>query len=297
MHVGVQLPNNEVEPERGALRELIQGIEELGFHHAHVVDHVVGADPVTYADRDYLPYDATSVVHEPLTLFGFLTACAPRLHLMSAVLVLPQRQTALVAKQAAEIDLLTGGKFRLGVGVGWNDIEYEALGMSFRTRGKRIEEQVELLRRFWTEEIVTFDGAFDHVRAVSVNPPPVQRPIPIWFGGSVERARRRAAVIGDGLVMQLPTPDVPLESEWPKMMEEMRGWRREAGKPGDVGFEARLTLDLERTPEQWRTTVSQWQELGASHIAIRTIRLGLCGTEEHLARFAFAADVLRDFMT
>ncbi|MCU1490795.1 MAG: Luciferase-like monooxygenase, partial [Acidimicrobiaceae bacterium] len=183
MHVGVQLPNNEVEVDRGALRELAQGIEGLGFHHAHVVDHVVGADPVTYADREYLPYDANSVVHEPLTLFGFLTACAPRLHLMTAVLVLPQRQTALVAKQAAEIDLLTEGKLRIGVGVGWNDVEYDALGMDFHTRGRRIEEQVELLRKLWTEPVVTFEGEFERVRGVSVNPLPVQQPIPIWFGG------------------------------------------------------------------------------------------------------------------
>ncbi|HWX09678.1 MAG TPA: LLM class F420-dependent oxidoreductase [Gaiellaceae bacterium] len=297
MLVGVQLPHNEIEVDAGALRELAQGVQDLGFHHVQLVDHVVGADPVTYADRSYLPYDADSVVHEPLTLFGFLAACAPELHLFSAVLVLPQRQTALVAKQMAEIDLLTNGKLRMGVGVGWNDVEYEALGMNFRTRGRRIEEQVGLLRQLWTEPVVTFDGEFDRMRAVSVNPPPVQRPIPIWFGGSVERARRRAAVLGDGLVMQLPLPDLPLESAWPETMDEMRRWRREAGVPGEVGFEARLTLDLARSPDEWVTTAAQWQGLGASHIGVRTTRLGIEGVEAHLARLALASEALADFLT
>ena len=297
MHVGVQLPHNEIEVDREALRELAQGIQDLGFHHAQVVDHVVGADPVAYADKAYLPYDADSVVHEPLTLFGFLAACAPQLELFTAVLVLPQRQTALVAKQLAEIDILTNGKLRVGVGVGWNDVEYAALGMDFRTRGRRIEEQVPLLRRLWTEPVVSFEGTFDRMEAVSVNPPPVQRPIPIWFGGSVERARWRAAVLGDGLVLQMPVPERPFESDWPETMETMRGWRRDAGVPGELGFEARLTLDLARSPDEWRTTVAQWQELGASHIGVRTIRLGIHGVDAHLARFALASDALAEFMT
>lgn len=296
MYVGVQLPHNEVEVDPGAIRELVQGIQDLGFHHAQVVDHVLGADRATYSDKTYLPYDGDSVIHEALTLFGFIAACAPELHLFTAVLVLPQRQTALVAKQAAELDVLTSGRLRLGVGVGWNDVEYEALGMDFHTRGRRLEEQVELLRRLWTEPVVDFDGEFDRMRGVTVNPPPVQQPIPIWFGGSHPRMRRRAAVLGDGLVIQMPVPDLPLESEWPQTMEEMRGWRREAGLPGDVGFEARLTLDLERSPEEWHETVRQWHELGASHIGVRTIRLGIRGVEDHLARFALASDVLAEFM-
>jgi probable F420-dependent oxidoreductase len=296
MHVGVQLPHNEIEVDPGALRELVQGIQDLGFHHAQVVDHVVGADRATYADKTYLPYDGESVVHEPLTLFGFIAACAPQLHLFSAVLVLPQRQTALVAKQVAEIDILTGGRLRIGVGVGWNDVEYDALGMDFHTRGRRIEEQVGLLRRLWTEPVVNFDGEFDRMHGVTVTPPPVQRPVPIWFGGSIERARRRAAVLGDGLVLQMPVPAYPFDSDWPETMEEMRRWRRESGRPGEVGFEARLTLDLERSPEEWRETVRQWSELGASHIGVRTIRLGIYGVEEHLARLALASEALVDFM-
>ncbi len=296
MYVGVQLPHNEIEVDPGALRELVQGIQDLGFHHAQVIDHVLGADRTTYAEKTYLPYDGDSVVHEAFTLMGFIAACAPELHLFTAVLVLPQRQTALVAKQTAELDVLTSGRLRLGVGVGWNAVEYEALGMDFHVRGRRLDEQVELLRRLWTEPVVDFEGEFDGMRGVTVNPLPVQRPIPIWFGGSHERMRRRAA-LGDGLVIQMPVPERPLESNWPETMDEMRAWRREAGLPGDVGFEARLTLDLERSPDDWRETVRQWQELGASHIGVRTIRLGIYGVDDHLARFALASEVLAEFMT
>jgi probable F420-dependent oxidoreductase len=294
--VGVQLPHNEIEVDPGALRELVQGIHDLGFHHAQVIDHVLGADRASHADRTYLPYDGESVVHEAFTVLAFIAASAPELHLVTAVLVLPQRQTALVAKQAAEIDVLTSGRLRLGVGVGWNEVEYEALGTDFRTRGRRLDEQVGLLRRLWTEPVVDFDGEFDRMHGVAVTPPPVQQPIPIWFGGSHPRMRRRAA-FGDGLVIQMPVPDRPLESEWPNTMEEMRTWRREAGLPGDVAFEARLTLDLGRSPDDWRETVRQWQELGASHIGVRTIRLGIYGVEDHLARFALASDALAEFMT
>jgi len=292
VHVGVQLPQNEIGADPGAIRELAQGIAGLGYHHVGVLDHVLGADRSVYGDREYLPYDSDSVIHEPLVLFGYLAACAPELHLLTAILVLPQRQTALVAKQLAEVDILSSGKVRVGVGVGWNDVEYDALGMSFKTRGRRIEEQVGLLRRLWTEPVVSFEGEFDSMHAVAINPPPVQRPIPIWFGGSIERARRRAAVLGDGLVMQWPLPARPLESDWPAKIEQMRQWRREAGLPGDVGLEARLIADLDSSPEEWRRTAEEWRELGVSHLSVRTLRLGLETVEDHLERFALASEAL-----
>jgi len=296
VHVGVQLPQNEIGVDPGEIRELVQGIRDLGFHHVSVLDHVLGADRGTYGDRDFLPYDATSVLHEPLVLFGFITACAPELHLLTSILVLPQRQTALVAKQVAEIDVLARGQLRLGVAIGWNDVEYEALGMDFHTRGRRLEEQVGLLRRLWTEPVVTFEGEFDRMRAVAVNPPPVQRPIPIWFGGSTERARWRAAVLGDGLVARWPLPERPLESDWPAHLEQMRAWRREAGLDGEIGLEARVFADLARSPEEWRRTAEEWKELGATHLAIRTIRLGLASADAHLERLALARDALGEMM-
>jgi probable F420-dependent oxidoreductase len=296
VHIGVQLPQNEMEADPGALRDLVQGISDLGFHHVAVLDHVLGADRATYGDREYLPYDETSEIHEPLVLFGYIAACAPELHFLTAILVLPQRQTALVAKQMAEVDILTGGQTRLGVSLGWNDVEYKALGMSFKTRRRRLEEQVPLLRRLWTERVVTFEGEFDTMRAVAINPPPVQRPIPIWFGGKVEAAHRRAAVLGDGLVMQWPLPDRPLDSDWPALFEQMRAWRREAGHTGEMGFEARIVADLARPPEEWLATARQWRELGASHLAVRTVQLGLETVDEHLKRLAIASEALEEFL-
>jgi probable F420-dependent oxidoreductase len=290
------MPQSEIGSDPIALRDFVQGISDLGYHHIGVLDHVVGADRVTYGDKPYLPYDATSEIHEPLVLFGYIAACAPKLHLLSAVLVLPQRQTPLVAKQMAQVDILAQGKTRLGVGVGWNDVEYDALGMDFSTRGRRIAEQTILLRRLWTEDVVTFEGEFEHVRAVAVNPPPVQRPIPIWFGGEIEAARRRAVVLGDGLVMKWPLPENPLESEWPDMLEEMRSWRRDAGHSDEPGFEARFEADLSLDPEQWKATAEAWRSLGVSHLAVRTLRLGLSNVEEHLQRFALAREALGDLI-
>ena len=229
VHVGVQLPQNEVGVDPGAMRELVQGIRDLGYHHVTVLDHVVGADRGTYGDKDYLPYDATSVIHEPFVLFGFIAACAPELHLLSAILVLPQRQTALVAKQMAEVDILASGKTRLGVGVGWNDVEYEALGMSFKTRGHRLEEQVALLRRLWTEPVVSFDGEFDRMRA---SPSIRCRSSGRSRSGSAARSSGPATEppsSATGLSCSWPLPDRPLESDWPEKMDEMRRWRREAG--------------------------------------------------------------------
>jgi probable F420-dependent oxidoreductase len=296
MRIGVQLPQSEMGADPGELRELVQGIRDLGFHHVSVLDHVVGADRAVYGDRDYLPYDASSAIHEPLVLLGFIAACAPELHLLTSILVLPQRQTALVAKQMAEVDILARGQTRLGVSLGWNDVEYEALGMSFKTRRRRLEEQVGLLRRLWTEPVVTFDGEFDRMPAIGISPPPVQRPIPIWFGGKVEAARRRAAVLGDGLVLQWPLPNSPLESEWPSLFDEMRGWRSAAGHSTPMGFEARIVADLGRSPEDWYETARQWEQLGATHVGVRTLQLGLETVGAHLARLALVREALGDLM-
>src|SRR5581483_8147969 len=174
--------------------------------------------------------------HEILVFFGYAAAVVPGLELVTDIVIAPQRQTALLAKQAAEIDLLTGGRFRLGLGIGWNDVEYEALGMDFRDRGKRFEEQIELLRRFWTEPVFDFQGRWHTVTAAGINPLPVQRPIPIWIGASAEPALRRAARIGDGLF-----PQRPLEGGWPATLERMRAWREEAGGSWDTfGLDPRL---------------------------------------------------------
>ena len=177
MQIGVVLPQTEIGTDVSAIRSYGQGVEELGFKHLIAYDHVLGADPSVYEDWDG-PYDIDTQFHEPFVLFGFLAACTS-LELASGIVILPQRQTALVAKQAAEVDILTDGRFRLGVGIGWNPVEYESLGQDFTQRGRRIEEQVELMRRLWSERSVTFTGVFDEVAGVGLAPLPVQRPIPV----------------------------------------------------------------------------------------------------------------------
>src|SRR5258708_14783188 len=156
MNIGVVFPQTEIGADRGAIRSYAQRVEELGFTHLLAYDHVLGADPEVH--RPWRgPYDVDTTFHEPFVLFGYLAAIT-ELELVTGIIVLPQRQTALVAKQAAEVDVLTNGRFRLGVGAGWNAVEFDALGKDFATRGRRMDEQIELLRRLWIDQSVTFEG-------------------------------------------------------------------------------------------------------------------------------------------
>src|SRR3954454_14786678 len=211
MQIGVVLPQTELGGDVGALREYAQGVEALGYAHVLAYDHVVGADPEHYRGWSG-PYDVNTTFHEPLVTFGFLAGIT-KLELVTGVVILPQRQTVLVAKQAAEVALLSEGRFRLGVGIGWNHVEYESLGADFRTRGRRLEEQVGLLRRLWTEQSVTFQGEFDSVTAAGIAPMPIQRPIPVWFGGSRPRAYERIGRLADGWFPQM-LRDAEYDAAW-----------------------------------------------------------------------------------
>ena len=212
--------------------------------------------------------------HEILVLFGYLAGVAPGLELVTGVVITGQRQTALLAKQAAEIDVLTGGRFRLGLGIGWNPVEYEALGMNFHDRGRRLEEQIDLMRRLWTEPVIDYDGRWHKVTAAGLNPLPVQRPIPIWIGGSAERALRRTALLADGFF-----PQRPLEGGWPATMEQMRAWVEEAGRDWEsFGVEQRINVAT-GTPDDWRQAMDEWRELGATHISLVTTGADLKGTK------------------
>ena len=191
MQIGVVFPQTELGGDVGAVRAYGQEAEALGFRHVLAYDHVVGADPAVYPGWDG-PYDLHTTFHEPLVMFGYL-AGVTTLELVTGIIIAPQRQTVLLAKQAAEVDLLAQGRFRLGLGIGWNRVEYEALGEDFSTRGRRLDEQIDLLRRLWTEESVTFDGRFDHIKGAGLAPLPVQRPIPVWIGAASPPAYRRAA--------------------------------------------------------------------------------------------------------
>ncbi|MEU7854287.1 LLM class F420-dependent oxidoreductase [Nonomuraea sp. NPDC049141] len=284
MRIGVVFPQTEIGADAGAVRAYGQRVEELGFRHVMAFDHVVGADPAVHRGWDG-PYDVRTTFHEPMVLFGYLAALTS-LELVTGIIILPQRQTALVAKQAAEVDLLTTGRFRLGVGLGWNRVEYEALGQDFTTRGKRVEEQVELMRRLWTEPSVTFEGTFDRVTGAGLAPLPVQRPIPVWFGGQSPAAYRRAGRLADGWFPQMsPGPQL---DEAKAMVEEAAS---QAGRdPAALGMEGRVRWD--GSADELHKSVHRWRESGATHVAIDTMRAGLRSVDEHLAALETAAAVL-----
>ncbi len=285
MHIGVVFPQMEIGSDVGAVRAYGETLGGLGYHHILVYDHVVGADPAVHP-RWAGPYDVTTTFHEPFVMFGYLAALTD-LELVTDVIILPQRQTALVAKQAAEVDLLTNGRFRLGVGVGWNRVEYKALGMPFHQRGRRADEQIELLRRYWTETSVIFDGTFDKVNGAGLAPMPVQRPIPIWIGGNSPATYRRVGRLGDGwFPMVRPGPDL---DDARKLIEEAAG---EVGRDAStIGMEGQVSWS--RTdPDRFRRQVQSWRDAGATHLGIDTMYQGLSGTAEHLAALETAAEIL-----
>ena len=287
VRIGAVFPQTEIGPDPAAVRAYAEGVRELGFAHLMAYDHVLGADRDTHTHL-IGPYRVEDQFHEILVLFGYVAAILPGLELVTGVVIAPQRQTALLAKQAAEIDLLTGGRFRLGLGIGWNDVEYEALGMDFSNRGRRFEEQIELLRKLWTEEVFDFEGRWHTVTAAGINPLPVQRPIPIWIGGSAERALRRAAVSADGLF-----PQRPLEGcDWAGTLEQMREWREEAGQSWKTfGIDQRISLS-ERDPDAWRAIAEEWVGLGATHLTLVTTGGSLDGADAHLERLREGLDAL-----
>jgi probable F420-dependent oxidoreductase len=285
VQIGVVFPQTSIGADPGGVRAFAHAAEELGYRHLLAYDHVLGADVSSRPDWPG-PYTAEHEFHEILVLFGYLAAAAPGLELVAGVLVLPQRQTALVAKQAAEIDLLTGGRFRLGVGLGWNYVEFESLGEDFHNRGRRVEEQIEVLRRLWTEPVVSFEGRYHTIPAAGINPPPVQRPIPIWIGGSAEPAIKRAARIADGYF-----PQRPLDGDWPRTMERFRAWAEETGRdPAAIGVEWRIDISA-GTPDDWRREAEEWRGLGASHISV-VARDGVFGPDAHIDALSRAAEAL-----
>jgi probable F420-dependent oxidoreductase len=282
VRLGALFPQTDLGPTD--IRPFAQGVEELGFAHLLVYDHVLGADPAEHPEFPG-PWSFTidDPLHEPLVLYGYIAALAPSLELATGIVIGPQRQTALLAKQAAQVDLLTGGRFRLGLGQGWNPVEYEALGMTFRDRARRLEEQVALLRQLWAQPSVTFAGRFHTVTAAGLNPLPTRRSIPIWVGGSSEQALRRAARIADGFY-----PQRPLDGGWAPTLERMREWRRDAGRDGeDLGIEPRINV-VSGTPDEWHAEAEEWKRLGATHVTVGTMRGGLSGVDAHLERLAEA---------
>jgi len=287
MQTGVVFPQTEIGSGIAGIRAYAQGAEELGFKHLLAYDHVVGADPEVHAPWTGW-YDVDDTFHEPFVLFGYLAAIT-NLELVTSIIILPQRQTALVAKQAAEIDLLTEGRFRLGVAVGWNEVEYEALGQEFRKRGKRLDEQVPLMRRLWTERSVTFEGDFDRITGAGIAPLPIQRPIPVWFGGYSPPAYRRMGRLADGWFPSSVKPGPALVTA----LEIIARSAEEAGRdPAQIQMEGRIDWTPALTRDQLQHMAGEWRDAGASHVSVDTMGQGLDSVEGHLHALAQIADAL-----
>ena len=285
MQIGVVFPQTEIGAAVDGVRAYGLRVEELGFQHVLVYDHVLGADPEVHKPWSG-PYNVHTTFHEPFVLFGYYAAITS-LELVTGIIILPQRQTALVAKQAAEVDLLTSGRFRLGVGLGWNAVEYEALGKDFTNRGARMDEQVALLRRLWTESVVTHDGAFERVTAAGIAPLPVQRPIPIWLGAQSKRAYERVGRLADGWFPQVPPG--PRLDEARAIVEQAA---RDAGRdPSTFGMEGRVSWS-DAGAEKLVHQVGRWRDAGATHVSINTMNAGLGSVGGHLEALATTARAL-----
>jgi len=276
MNIGVVFPQVEIGQDPAAIRDYAQAVEAMGYTHILAFDHVLGANPERPGGWKG-PYTYRHAFHEPFVLFGFLAGVTRRVELVTGILILPQRQTALVAKQAAAVDVLSRGRLRLGVGVGWNPVEFEALGEEFKNRGKRIEEQIDLMRALWTKELVTFQGQWHRVPDAGINPLPVQRPIPVWMGGESEVVVRRAARLADGWMPHFrPGPDAQA------IVDRLHGHIKETGRdPGKFGIEGRMTL-AQVPPEQRTKEIAEWRAMrGITHLCIHTVGLGLTTPDEH----------------
>jgi len=288
VHIGVVFPQVEIGTDPGAIRDYAQAVEAMGYTHILTFDHVLGANP----DRPggwKGPYTHRHAFHEPFVLFGFLAAATRRVELVTGILILPQRQTALVAKQAAAVDVLSAGRLRLGVGVGWNAVEFEALGERFTNRGARIEEQVEVLRTLWARELVTIAGQWHRVTDAGLNPLPSRRAIPIWMGGESEAVVRRAARLADGWMPHFrPGPEAQA------IVDRLHGLVRAAGRdPAAFGIEGRMTL-AQVPLEQREAELAAWRKMqGISHLCVHTVGLGLKTPGEHVqALERFKKDLL-----
>jgi probable F420-dependent oxidoreductase len=274
---GVVFPQTELGNDPQAIKDYAQTAEALGYDYLLAIDHVLGAHPSREPPLSG-PYTHEHPFHELMVLFGFLAAVTSRLQLVTGVLVLPQRQTALVAKQAAEVDVLSGGRLRLGIGLGWNYVEYDALGEDFHTRGRRVEDQIMVLRKLWTRPLVmdSTDGCV--IDNAGINPLPIQRPIPVWFGGWAAPALQRAARLGDGWMPAWMAPDGHAEA----LIERLHGYLDDAGRDrASFGIDPWIAIGG-LGKDEWHRRVGAWRALGASHVAVDTMRARLASPRAHI---------------
>jgi probable F420-dependent oxidoreductase len=281
MNIGVVFPQTEFGDDPIAIRDYAQTAEALGFTHILAYDHVVGANPNRPGGWQG-PYTYDTAFHEPFALFSYMAALTQRIGFATGIIILPQRQTALVAKQASTLDVLSGGRLRLGVGIGWNALEYTALNEDFHTRGSRVEEQVEVMRLLWTRPLVTYQGRWHTLPDVGIKPLPVQQPIPIWFGGSAEKALQRMARIADGWMTNsrfAADATIALDTLY-RALDEVGRARNQ------FGIEARLHYN--DGAASWGNTLHDWQTAGATWFSINTMGCGLSSPAQHI-------EAIRDF--
>ncbi|TDI58371.1 MAG: LLM class F420-dependent oxidoreductase [Alphaproteobacteria bacterium] len=281
MKIGVMVPSQELGNDPIALRDFVQGAEELGFDYLQITDHVLQVEPSDDPEA-FTPYTIKDAFQEPFVTFGYIAGCTKTIEMGTAILILPQRQAVLVAKQAAQADFLSGGRLRLGIGVGWQQIEFDALGMPWKGRGKLCEEQIEVMRGLWNNELFEFDGKYHKVPKSGLNPNSVQKPIPIWFGGMADAVADRTGRIGDGW-MPLGPPDM-----LGPQFDIMYAAAEKAGrKASDIGIEAFFGLtnmmDATRiTMDDAIALAKKWQARGATNYTFTPLGLGITDVQEHL---------------
>jgi probable F420-dependent oxidoreductase len=278
MKIGVVFPQTEIGPDAGGVRAYTQAVEQMGYTHVLAYDHVIGANLANRPDwKD--PYSLETAFHEPFVLFSFMAGMTEKLEFATGIVILPQRQTVLVAKQAAALDVLSDGRFRMGIGIGWNEVEYESLGAEFTDRGARSEEQIALMRALWTKDSVNFEGKWHTVPDAGINPLPIQQPIPIWLGGGADIVVKRIARIADGWMPMWQPDEAGL-----KELDKLYAYATEAGRDGsDIGIDGRVTADL-ASEDSWSDDVKSWSGIKADYIDINTMGQGLTGADAHIER-------------
>jgi probable F420-dependent oxidoreductase len=286
MRLGAIFPQNEIGNDPLAIREWAETAEGLGYDHILAYDHVLGASTVNRPDWSG-PYTDETPFHEIFILFGYFAAITSRVELVTDVLILPQRQTALVAKQAAQIDLFSNGRLRLGIGIGWNEVEYVGLNENFRNRGARAEEQIAVMRALWTEPVVSFKGRWHEIPEAGINPLPVQRPIPVWIGGTADAAIERTGRIGDGWFPQMGPDDTARAK-----LNVLRTAAQAAGRdPATIGIEPRVNMSQSSLAEA-AAQADRWRDLGATHLSVGFMKAGYATAREHIAALAEAKAAL-----
>ncbi len=277
MQIGAVFPHNEIGTDPGAIKAYAQGVEAMGITHLLIYDHVLGADP----DREggfRGPYDKDVAFHEPFTTFAFIAGVTDKIDLITTVMILPQRQTVLAAKQAAEVALLSNNRFKLGIGVGWNELEYVGLNETFNNRGRRQEEQVDVMRKLWSEDSLDYTGEYHRIDKASINPRP-SKTIPIWFGGSAPALLDRVARLGDGWI-----PLMGANDKAKACIDTIKQTREAAGLSFDnFGIQAQAQY-AGGSPERWRKHAEAWRGMGCTHLAVATHNAGPTNVDGHLAR-------------